>query len=229
MPAPISVVIPTLNAAHTLPRVANTLAAGLDAGLIHQLVISDGGSTDTTIQLAEGLGATLVQGAASRGGQIRRGVEAARADWLLIVHADTELGPDWVEAVRDHLKSPQTAGYFRLRFRATGWRPAVVAGWANLRSRLFGLPYGDQGLLIHRNLLKSVGGVPDLPLMEDVALARALSGRLLMLHAVASTSAERYVRDGWIRRSLHNAATLARYFMGVRPDRLASDYRRGSD
>ena len=192
--------------------------------MLRELIVSDAGSTDATLAIADGLGAHVVTGVPSRGGQIGRGVAAAQADWVLILHADTELDPGWTEAVGHHLLQQDRAGYFRLRFRATGLAPHIVAGWANLRSRLVGLPYGDQGLLIHRDLLAIIGGVPDLPLMEDVALARKLRGKLVMLGATAATSAARYQADGWIRRSLRNGLTLLRFLMGTPPERLRATY-----
>ncbi|MEO0864971.1 MAG: glycosyl transferase, partial [Pseudomonadota bacterium] len=115
------------------------------------------------------------------------------------------------------------AGYFRLSFDRGG---RVVARWANLRSRLFGLPYGDQGLLVPRRLYNRVGGYPDIPLMEDVALARALRGQLKPLDAVAVTSADKYRRQGWLRRGTRNLWTLARFFAGTDPETLAAAYRR---
>ena len=102
-----------------------------------------------------------------------------------------------------------------------------MAGWANLRSRWFGLPYGDQGLLIHRSLYRTVGGYPEQPLMEDVAIARSLGrARLTGLNAVARTGADRYLRDGWLRRGARNLWTLARYFLGASPEALAKAYRK---
>lgn len=218
--------MPTLDAAAGLAGAAAALIEGLQAGLIADLVVSDGGSTDGTVALAEALGATLVTGPASRGGQLARGVAASRGAWLLLLHADTELAPGWTAAVADHIaRHPDRAAHFRLAFRAAGAAPRIVAVWANLRSRLFGLPYGDQGLLVSRALLDEVGGIPDIPLMEDVALARALRGRLRALPLTARTSAARYEHEGWTRRSLRNALTLARYLSGTPPERLARGYR----
>ncbi|MEL6169910.1 MAG: glycosyltransferase [Pseudomonadota bacterium] len=228
MTAPVTVVIPTLDAERGLPGAMASLVEGVEAGLIADLVVSDGGSLDATVAMAENAGARIVTGARGRGPQIGAGVAAARASWVLILHADTELRPGWTEAVVAHLGRPDAAGYFRLAFRAAGFWPRIVAGWANLRSHVFGLPYGDQGLLIHRDLLDEVGGVPSLPLMEDVALARALGRRLVALDAVATTSAERYERDGWVRRGARNLWTLARYLCGVPPAALVRSYDRSA-
>ncbi|MGI9395004.1 MAG: TIGR04283 family arsenosugar biosynthesis glycosyltransferase [Boseongicola sp.] len=225
MVAPLSVVIPTLNAASVLPETAEALMPGLTQGLIRELVVSDGGSTDDTLEIAQGLGAIIVQGPAGRGGQIARGVGAARSDWLLILHADTHLGPGWTDAVWRHIDTGQNvAGYFRLAFRAEGFAPKLVAAGANFRSRWLGLPYGDQGLLLPRRLLVAVGGVPEVPLMEDVILAGQLRLLKRPLNAEARTSAERYLKDGWGRRVACNLWTLLQFKLGASPERLMRDY-----
>ncbi len=200
MRAPISVVIPSLNAATALPACLAALVEGLQAGLIREVILSDGGSTDGTRALAEGWGAEVVSGAPSRGGQLRRGCDAAQGAWLLVLHADTVLAPGWSDAVQDHMAHrAEGAGWFRLRF---------------------------EGLLLPRALYDAVGGYPDQPLMEDVALARALRGRLTRLNGVAVTSAEKYRRQGWLRRGGRNLWTLTRYAMGASPEALAESYRR---
>lgn len=225
MPALISVVIPTLNAARHLPATAEALLAGVTEGLVAELVISDGGSTDDTALIARELGAVWVEGAPGRGAQIARGVAAAQADWLLILHADTQLSEDWTDSAAQHIsRHAEDAGWFRLRFLASGLAPRLVERGANLRARFLGLPYGDQGLLISRRTLDQAGGIPALPLMEDVALARRLKGRLRPLGAEARTSADRYMETGWARRVLSNLTTLALYFMGVAPGKLAKRY-----
>jgi len=224
MPAPVSVIIPTLNVADRIGPCLQALFAGLDAGLIHQLILSDGGSSDDIEELADELGARFVSGQKGRGGQLRRGAEVARAPWLLFVHADTVLAPGWEGAVARHVQGVDRAAVFRLRFDSAGVPARLVAGWANLRTRLFGLPYGDQCLLIPRALYDAVGGFPDIPLMEDVAMARALRGRIDLLPAHAITDASRYQGEGWLRRGGRNLWTLARYFAGVSPERLVRGY-----
>lgn len=231
MTAPISLVIPTLNAEHDLPQCLAVLAEGLTTGLIRELVVSDGGSSDATCEIADAVGAELVQGPSSRGGQLRRGVAATRAEWVMIVHADTVLDPGWTAVVGAHVAQPDAPpAYFRLAFRDGGRRGQLVACWANLRATLFSLPYGDQGLLVRRRDYEAVGGYPDQPLMEDVALIRALAreGALkpVALPVTARTSAARYRRSGWLRRGASNLWTLARYFSGADPERLAARYNR---
>ncbi|WGW03718.1 TIGR04283 family arsenosugar biosynthesis glycosyltransferase [Tropicibacter oceani] len=225
MRAPISVIIPTLDAEAGLPACLAALGEGLGAGLIRELIFTDGGSRDATLRIAEAAGAEVVSGPPSRGGQMRRGGTAAAGDWLLFLHADTVLDEGWTQAVAAALSRPG-AYHFRLRFDAPGAAPRLVAGWANLRSRLFGLPYGDQGLLIDRATYDTAGGFPDIPLMEDVALARALRGHLTEVPVFAITSADRYRRQGWLRRGARNLGTLLRYLAGADPRTLARDYRK---
>ena len=229
MSAPIAVVIPTLNAADRIGPCLGAIGQGLFEGLIREVIFADGGSSDRITDVAEATGATLIAAERGRGIQLAAGAQAATgAEWLLFLHADTVLGPDWPLRVREHLQQhPRQAACFRLRFNSNASSARWVEGWANLRSRLFGLPYGDQGLLISRRLYDEVGGYQPIPLMEDVALVRALGRRRIrMLDCVATTSAERYERDGWLRRGTRNLSTLALYLMGRSPEALVHRYEK---
>ncbi|MCP5086899.1 MAG: glycosyltransferase [Rhodobacteraceae bacterium] len=226
MSAPLSIVIPTLNSAATLGPVLASAFVAMEAGLLKQVIIADGGSDDGIEGVAGDVGAQLVTSTHGRGRQMAAGAKVARGDWLLFLHADTVLSDGWAGAVQAHINNCEHAGYFRLAFDAEGFAPRFVAGWANLRSRLFGLPYGDQGMLISRQLYHDVGGFPDLPLMEDVAMARALRGQFRLLPAVATTSAQRFQKDGWVRRGRRNLVTLLMYFLGWSPEVLAQRYDR---
>ena len=227
MRAAVSVVIPTWNAAEGLARSLPSLMEGLQAGVIRELIVSDAGSQDQTIQIAEEVGARVMTGAPSRGGQLRRGAAAAGGDWLLFLHADTELPEGWSDLVAAHLEAhPASAAYFRLSFAERSLGARWTAGWANLRSWLFGLPYGDQALLISRSLYEQVGGYPDQPLMEDVAIARALKGQLRAMPLNVRTSGAKYVQTGWLRRGCRNLWLLLRYLCGADPHVLAQDYQR---
>jgi len=224
MRAPLSIIIPTLNAQADLPDTLAALVEGLQANLLRELVVSDGGSSDQSCDLAEAAGAKITIGSAGRGGQLRRGAEMAGGDWLLFIHADTQLSTGWAEQVSRHMATSDKAAYFKLKFRAPGFAPKWVAGWANLRSRVFGLPYGDQGLLISRVLYDQVGGYADISLMEDVAIARALRGRMRGLSVVAMTNADRYQAVGWLRQGTRNLWRLLRYLAGADPARLGQRY-----
>jgi rSAM/selenodomain-associated transferase 2 len=227
MAAPVSVVIPTLEAADRIGPCLAALVEGVAEGLVAELVITDGGSADAIAEIAEETGARLVAAPRGRGTQLRAGAKAARGDWLLFLHADTVLPPGWPAAVRAQIEAgPGRAGHFRLAFDTPGALARLTAGWANLRARALALPYGDQGLLVHRDLYEAVGGYPPVPLMEDVAIVRALGRRRLTeLPATAVTSAERYARAGWLRRGWRNLTTLGLFFLGVRPERLEARYR----
>lgn len=226
MPAPVSIVIPTLNAQDTVGDTIACLFEGLSAGVIQELIISDGGSQDDIETIADSIGATFVQGEPGRGKQLARGAEAASAPWILFLHADTTLSEGWSKHVKDHIQTHTDAGYCALAFGTGGIMAKITSAGANLRARLFGLPYGDQGLLISRKMYAQVGGYRDIPLMEDVAMARAVRRQLRRLPVTATTSADRYVQQGWARRSFKNITLLMRFLLGADPQTLARAYTR---
>lgn len=217
----VSVVIPALNSEHALPA---TLA-GL--GGVAEVVVVDGGSTDGTPDVAARHGARVIAAPRGRGVQLAAGAAAAHHGWLLLLHADTRLGDGWEAAARAHTASfPDRAGYFRFALDCSDPRARRLERLVAWRCRVFALPYGDQGLLIHRDLLHRIGGIRPLPLMEDVDLVRRLGRRRLRaLDAAAVTSAERWLRDGWLRRSARNLVCLSLWFAGVPPQQIARLYR----
>ena len=219
----LSVVIPTLNAERVLPSTLESLMEGVFAGVIGDLVIVDGGSSDATKTIAKEVGATLLETKPSRGGQIFAGVSACKCDWVLILHADSRLSQGWAELI-PAAPDPEQAYYFKMQFDAVGFAAWWVAKWANLRSKIFALPYGDQGILIHKNLLASLGDYPTAPLMEDVILARKLGRRLTALPITITTSAEKYIVQGWLRRGVRNLTLLFQFMLGTTPEALYKKY-----
>ena len=219
----LSVVIPTLNAQQVLPSTLENLMEGVFAGVIGDLVIVDGGSSDATNTIAKEVGATFLEATPSRGGQIFAGVSACKCDWVLILHADSRLSQGWAELI-PAAPDPERAYYFQLQFDAIGFAAWWVAKWANLRSKIFALPYGDQGILIHKSLLASVGGYPTASLMEDVILARKLGRRLTALPITITTSAEKYNAQGWLHRGFRNLALLFQFLLGATPEALYKKY-----
>jgi len=216
----ISVVIPTLNAAETLPA---TMAA-LDAS--DEIVVADAGSEDGTAAVAQNAGARVVLARRGRGSQLAAGIAAASEEWLLLLHADTRLEESWREAASAHMSEyPDKAAYFRFVLDSTDPRARGLERLVAWRCRIFALPYGDQGLLTHRDTLRQVGGMRALPLMEDVDLVRRIGrSRLIGLPAGAVTSAAKWERDGWYRRSCRNLICLSLWHAGVPPSRIARIY-----
>ena len=223
----LSVVIPTLDADRTLAATLDSLELQL-VGMGYEVIVADGASADASLVIAQAKGARLVSAARGRGVQLRAGAWAARGDWLLFVHADTVLGEGWRTEAAAFMASSENArraGVFRLSFddgAPAARRLEKMAAW---RARTFGLPYGDQGLLIGRDFYDSLGGFRPLPLMEDVDIARRI-GRRRFVHfkARAHTSAKRYRRSGYMRRSARNLACLALFLLGVKPRFLVRLY-----
>ncbi|MBT3070054.1 TIGR04283 family arsenosugar biosynthesis glycosyltransferase [Rhodomicrobium sp. Az07] len=221
----ISVVIPTLNAGRTLPATFLSIFDAAVEGIVSEVIVSDGGSTDATRQIAEDAGARFVVAERGRGQQLRAGAEAARKPWLLFLHADTALEVGWTKDALAFMKRGSGAAAFRFRLADEGFNPRLLERLVGLRCALFRLPYGDQGLLISRDLYDEVGGFAPIPLMEDVEIVRKLGrGRLAMLKTNAVTSAERFREQGYFRRSARNLWCLSLYLRGVPPEKLVDRY-----
>jgi rSAM/selenodomain-associated transferase 2 len=216
----LSVVIPTLNAADwiglCLVRVREA----------DEILVVDGGSTDGTPDIARRNGATVIASNRGRGRQLHAGAIAASGDWLLFLHADTLLEAGWRDSADRHAERQRgRAACFRFALDAKEWQARVVEAGVALRIALGGMPYGDQGLLISRTLYDEVGGYRPLPAMEDVDLVRRLGPHgLEPLDPVALTSAERWRRDGWLRRSARNFLCLAAWRLGAPAGWIARVY-----
>jgi glycosyltransferase involved in cell wall biosynthesis len=167
----ISIVIPTRNAEATLGETLTALIPAVVEGLVRDVVIVDGQSTDGTLRIADAFGATLLRSHPGRGQQLAAGAAAARGRWLLFLHADTRIEPGWERDVAHFIerveagKHPRTAAAFRFALDDTGVMPRLVEVGVGVRCALLKLPYGDQGLLIERSLYLEIGGYRSMPLM----------------------------------------------------------------
>jgi rSAM/selenodomain-associated transferase 2 len=222
-PKSISIIIPTLNEEFFLQK---TLTRLKKADV--EIIVSDGGSRDRTVFIAEKAGAKVISSLPGRARQLNSGVDGASGSILLFLHADTIL-PEKFEAIIEKALEPPdvAAGAFRLHIDASKPIFRFIEVGANLRSILLQMPYGDQGLFMKKKILKIAGGYPDQPIMEDFCLIRSLKkhGRICIVSAHAKTSARRWLKQGIIKTTFKNQCIIAGFLLGVTPRRLARFYR----
>lgn len=219
----ISVVIPALDEeAQLAAAVASARAPG-----VGEIIVVDGGSRDATAHVARLHADRVLSAARGRALQMNAGAAAAGGEVLLFLHADTRLPPGFDAAVLDALADPATAsGRFDVRLVPGTPLLRAVASLMNLRSRLSGIATGDQAVFVRRAVFEAIGGFEPIPLMEDIALARALKrrGRIACLHARVETSSRRWLRDGPLRTIVLMWWLRFLYFCGVPPERLRARY-----
>ncbi len=221
----LSIVIPTYNSSVVLKQTIQSVQGKAGVG---EILIVDGGSTDGTAQAAAELGARCITAAKGRGSQLKAGAEAAVGAWLLFLHADTVLEEGWEKHVGAFMNKPENenrAGYFIFTLNEDTKAARRLERVVARRCTWLGLPYGDQGLLIHQSLYEEVGGYADIPLMEDVDVVRKIGkGRLVPVPVRALTSASKYQKSGYLKRMLRNVSCLTLYFLGVSPERIVKLY-----
>jgi rSAM/selenodomain-associated transferase 2 len=219
----LSVVIPALDEAD---RISEAVTSAAGEGV--EVIVVDGGSRDGTPDRAAAAGASVHQSTPGRARQLGIGAQRARGEAVLFLHADTRLPAGWADAVRRALADPATAGgAFRLRFDATPPALRLIQWGAALRVRLFRLPYGDQAIFARRRVLEEMGGLPEVPLMEDLDLVRGLKrrGRFTLLPLAVTTSSRRYLEHGAWRVAFRNLAAALAWRLGVDRARVAAWYR----
>lgn len=217
----VSVIIPTLNESQRLRKTLPTI------GNAAEVIVADGGSTDGTRDVAAGLGARVVRTAPGRGLQMDAGASVAGGDVLVFLHADTRLPERWLESIEEALEDKLVvAGGFTLSVDSPGALLRLVEWFANARSRLFKVLYGDQAMFVRKEVFLSVGGFRRLPLLEDVDCGKRLkkAGRVVLLKDRVLTSPRRWERTGVVRNTALNGAILALYYLGVPPERLYNWY-----
>jgi rSAM/selenodomain-associated transferase 2 len=220
----VSVVVPVLADGPALERLLAVLHPDPEV----RLIVVNGGAVDAQLDALRVARPDVrwLDSPPGRGVQVGAALSHAAGAWLLVLHADTRLPDGW----RDELAAAGAAGRcwgcFRLRLDTSAWQARLIEGAVRVRVRLFRLPYGDQGMFFDRPTLVASGGVPAVPLMEDVLLARRFArlGPPYRSRQPALTSARRWERDGWWRRTARNWWTCARFLLGVSPDRLAAAY-----
>ncbi|HXJ75192.1 MAG TPA: TIGR04283 family arsenosugar biosynthesis glycosyltransferase, partial [Candidatus Dormibacteraeota bacterium] len=222
----ISVVIPVLNEAQSLPE---TVRRARLSPCVCEVIVADGGSQDGTAQVAENLGCRVIVTPPGRGGQLRAGAAQAKGDVILFLHADTWLPPHACEALLNCMRDRAlAAGGFWKVFRDPV--PLLLGSKikCGIRLLLGRRILGDQGIFVRREMLDAIGGVPDVPLMEDFELCRRLRkrGRLALADATVITSARRFRKLGVIRTYFRMWWVTWLYRFGVSPRHLKELYER---
>ena len=221
----LAIVIPTLDEEPSLRRTLPLALAAAD-----EVVVSDGGSTDGTLEVARSLGVRTVSGPPGRGGQLNRGAAEVNADVLLFLHADTTLPGEACREVREAVADGKAGGAFLVRFDMDSPKMRLGGWLASLRTRLTCLPLGDQAQWVTRDAFRELGGYRDWPILEDVDFARRLKRRygrrrLALIERPVITAARRYVEQGSLRTISTNWLIWLLYLLGVPPRRLARLYK----
>jgi rSAM/selenodomain-associated transferase 2 len=219
----MSVIVPTLDEASVI---AVTLTAARAAANV-ELIVVDGGSSDDTVRIARDLADEVLSTARGRALQMNAGARMARGDVFLFLHADTRLPVGYAAAIGAALEDAgAVGGRFDLRLDAPGVAYRLLERAITTRSRLTRVATGDQAIFVRRAVFERLGGFPLLPLMEDVALARALkrTGRVACLRDAVLTSARRWQRHGLARTVVLMWTLKLAYYVGVSPERLARAY-----
>jgi rSAM/selenodomain-associated transferase 2 len=221
----LSVIVPTLNEETHIGACITALRAS-DPSI--QIIVADGGSRDQTVAQAIAVGATVVSAPRGRGPQCNAGAAAANGELLLFLHADTSLPAGAYGLLRDTFANPRVAiAKFRLSFDTRHPILDLVARVMWVDSRFSS--YGDQGIVIRRDLFHALGGFPEWPLFEDVRLfelARART-RVHVLPAAVVTSARRFQANGALKQLLFDVMLWIAYVAGVSPFAIAARYERG--
>lgn len=223
----ISVILITLNEVAVVGRCLAYLQLEAMADGAVEVIVSDGGSTDGTVEVARAY-APVVIAPGGRAIGLNAGAAMASGEILLFLHADTLLPPGAFDAVRDALRDPATVGgRFRLSLDNPGLPFRIVGAAINARDRLLGGFTGDQAVFVRAPLFRTMGGYAAIPLMEDLDFAARLGreGRVARLPQAVTTSARRWERQGLVRTVLRMWTLRLLYLAGISPQRLAPHYR----
>ncbi|MCM2287961.1 MAG: TIGR04283 family arsenosugar biosynthesis glycosyltransferase [Sulfuritalea sp.] len=220
----LSIVMPVLDEAPQIVACLQALQALRTQGV--ELLVVDGGSTDDTAALAAPLADHVLAAPRGRGAQMNAGAAASRGEVLLFLHADTTLPADARQAVLDAVAEGAQWGRFDVRIEGSHPLLRIVATTMNWRSRLSGIATGDQAIFVRRELFQRIGGYPDLPLMEDIALSAALKRHEAPagLRRIVVTDGRRWEKHGVLRTILLMWWLRAAFFFGADPKQLALRY-----
>ncbi|MEE8390191.1 MAG: TIGR04283 family arsenosugar biosynthesis glycosyltransferase [Anaerolineae bacterium] len=220
-----SVIIPVLNEAENIETCIAAARRDYAPDEV-EIVVVDGSSSDGTPDLVPSA-VTLIRSPRGRAVQMNRGVAASRGEMLVFCHADSQLPAGWREPLIEALSRPGVSGgtFQTLILPEAAWilrlrnRMPQLANWRGM--------HGDQAQFMTRATFERIGGFPELPLMEDVAMSRTLhrEGKLVRLSLRVITSSRRYLEHGSLRQALLNRWNLFRYlYLSATADEIVRTY-----
>ena len=219
----ISIIVPVLDEVRGIEAALGALQVLRTAGA--EVIVADGGSSDATRTLAAPLADRVIEAPRGRASQMNAGARASRGAVLLFLHADTLLPPEALDAIALLDVAGRDWGRFDVAIAGADPLLALVALLMNARSRASGIATGDQAIFVRRAAFEAVG-YPAIPLMEDVALSKALRRRSppLCLRERVVTSGRRWERHGTLRTIVLMWRLRLAYALGADPHRLARRY-----
>tara|TARA_B100001173_G_scaffold1510_1_gene1281 strand:+ start:184 stop:888 length:705 start_codon:yes stop_codon:yes gene_type:complete len=223
----LSIVIPTLNEALHLPLLLSDLNVWPND---FELIIVDGGSIDLTISIAQIQGVDVIKSPKkNRGYQLKTGASNARGDWLLFLHADSRLRIGWVRSLSQIIqnkKSKNFAWYFDFKIKKDNLEYRFLEIAVALRSLFLQHPYGDQGLLIHKDLYHKIGGYSSLKIMEDIDLITRITKKtkLKRIRESIYTDDRKWTNSNIIKRAIKNYKLRKKWRQGYDIDNLSKEY-----
>ncbi len=221
----ISIIIPTINEANNLPLLISDLSTTHKEG---EIIIVDCGSEDKTIDIANIYGAEVYQSKErNRGLQLDIGAKHSKGDWLIFLHADTRFTYDWIRNINSVIKRDKNnIYYFKFKINSNKIIYRVLEFLVNLRSQFFNQPYGDQGLIIHRDAYFKNNGFRKIPLMEDVDFLRRLNNKkdLKQLNLPIFISSRKWEKTNIFLQALKNWNLRRRWLKGESLKSIYSDY-----
>ena len=221
----LSIIVPVLNEAEIICAALSRLSGYRERGA--EIVVADGGSVDATADLARPLSDRVIAAPRGRARQMNSGAAAASGDILLFLHCDCALPDGADRLLREGLAQTGAAwGRFDIRIDARPPLLRMVAAMMNARSRLTGIATGDQAIFVRKDTFERIGRFPEIALMEDVALSRALKriSPPLCLRAKVTTSGRRWEKNGVFRTIVLMWRLRLAYFLGANPAALARRY-----
>ncbi|MGR8939983.1 MAG: TIGR04283 family arsenosugar biosynthesis glycosyltransferase [Gammaproteobacteria bacterium] len=221
-----SIIIPVLNEERALPRCLAALQRWRNRA---EIIVCDGGSTGKTLMIADELADRVVFSSKGRALQMNAGAQCAKGDVLLFLHADTLLPDDALNRIERALTDGGQWGRFDIALSGPHLMFGMIAFMMNWRSRLTRIATGDQVIFVTRKAFAEIGGYPEIALMEDIALCKALkkTGPPACLNAKVTSSGRRWEQFGVFRTILLMWSLRLRYFFGADPADLAALYDRG--